>query len=198
MAVRQTRAEKKAETRERLLQAAEAIAAKQGLSRVTLDAVADGAGVTKGAIYSNFESKEDLILEVVSRMTPAMNLNTVIEGAPDVPTLLERVAAALTDVVRNSADQALLLVELDTLALRDRGMQDAIARHEPSDQDPERVRPWLEEHAAELPLPVEQWVEVVNAIGWGLTLQRMRFGPDRVPDELFRWAITRLALRPGD
>src|SRR5437773_1504987 len=66
--VRQTRAEKKADTRERLLAAAEAIAVNEGFGRITLEAVATAAGLTKGAIYSNFESKEELLIEVVVRV----------------------------------------------------------------------------------------------------------------------------------
>jgi AcrR family transcriptional regulator len=60
-----TREEKKAETRKRLLDAAAALVAKQGALATSLDAIADRAGLTKGAVYSNFESKEDLFLALL-------------------------------------------------------------------------------------------------------------------------------------
>ena len=45
-----------------LLQAAERVFASRGVDGASLEDVATEAGLTKGAIYSNFSSKGDLIL----------------------------------------------------------------------------------------------------------------------------------------
>jgi AcrR family transcriptional regulator len=49
-------------TREHLLAAAAQVFAERGFHGATLDEVARVAGFTKGAVYSNFESKDDLFL----------------------------------------------------------------------------------------------------------------------------------------
>src|SRR6266568_6891513 len=62
---RLTREEKKAQTRERLIEAAAKVFAEKGFAATSLDEVADTAGLTKGAVYSNFENKEDLVRAVL-------------------------------------------------------------------------------------------------------------------------------------
>lgn len=52
---------KRAATREKLLAAARELMAVTGLHNLSLDAIAGRAGVTKGAIYDNYESKDALI-----------------------------------------------------------------------------------------------------------------------------------------
>lgn len=62
---RTSRAEKKAATRASLLEAAAEVFAARGFQAASVDEVADAAGFTKGAVYSHFESKEDLFLAML-------------------------------------------------------------------------------------------------------------------------------------
>jgi AcrR family transcriptional regulator len=62
MAVRLTREQSAARTRERLLAAARRVFAERGFYGASLEAVAEEAGLTKGAVYSRFKSKADLFL----------------------------------------------------------------------------------------------------------------------------------------
>ncbi len=55
------------ETRERILQSAAAVFARKGFERSTLDAVAADAGMTKGAIYWHFKSKNDLFFALLDQ-----------------------------------------------------------------------------------------------------------------------------------
>ena len=57
----------KERTRERLLDAAAVVFARKGIEAASLDEVAEAAGYTKGAIYSNFASKTDLIAALMDR-----------------------------------------------------------------------------------------------------------------------------------
>lgn len=59
--MRRTKAEA-AETRASILVAAEKLFFEKGVANSTLDEIATGAGVTRGAIYWHFESKSDLFL----------------------------------------------------------------------------------------------------------------------------------------
>jgi AcrR family transcriptional regulator len=65
--MRKTRAEKRERTREDLIEAAERLFVSQGFHATSVDAVAEAAGYTKGAVYSNFAAKEDLFLAVYER-----------------------------------------------------------------------------------------------------------------------------------
>lgn len=59
----------RAEVRERLLVAGAQAFAEQGVYEARLDEIAARAGFSKGAVYSNFSSKEDLVAEVMQRQT---------------------------------------------------------------------------------------------------------------------------------
>lgn len=54
-----------ADTRERLLAAAGRVFSKQGYEHSTLDEVAIDAGLTKGAVYWHFSSKQDLFIALM-------------------------------------------------------------------------------------------------------------------------------------
>jgi AcrR family transcriptional regulator len=56
---------RRAMTREHLIEAAAVVFARDGYSGASLDDVAATAGFTKGAVYSNFKSKEDLFLALI-------------------------------------------------------------------------------------------------------------------------------------
>lgn len=56
--------EQAAETREAVLRAARKLFAEAGYSGASVAAIAEGAGVTKGALFHHFQSKEDLFLEI--------------------------------------------------------------------------------------------------------------------------------------
>jgi AcrR family transcriptional regulator len=61
---------KRAAPRERLLMAARELMAAGGLHNLSLDAIAARAGVTKGAIYDNYESKDALIVAAMASGSP--------------------------------------------------------------------------------------------------------------------------------
>lgn len=59
-----TREARKAQTRAELVGAADRLFTTNGFHATSLDAIADAAGYTKGAVYSNFATKEDLFFAV--------------------------------------------------------------------------------------------------------------------------------------
>lgn len=63
---RLTREESKARTRQELLRAAGRLFLRNGFVATSLSDIAEEAGLTKGAVYSNFESKEDLFLALLA------------------------------------------------------------------------------------------------------------------------------------
>jgi AcrR family transcriptional regulator len=67
MTVRLSRIERREKTRQDLLNAAETCFVTRGFHATSVDEVAERAGYTKGAVYSNFASKEDLFFGVYQR-----------------------------------------------------------------------------------------------------------------------------------
>jgi AcrR family transcriptional regulator len=60
-----TRKEKQARTRARLMRSAAKLFCRRGLEQASVDEIAQDAGFTKGAFYSNFKSKEELFLAML-------------------------------------------------------------------------------------------------------------------------------------
>jgi AcrR family transcriptional regulator len=65
-ATRISRSDSKARTRSGILEAAHRVFVRRGFHAATLDEIADEAGYTKGAVYSNFRNKDDLFLAVLA------------------------------------------------------------------------------------------------------------------------------------
>src|SRR3954452_24654908 len=61
---RETRAEKQARTRADLLAAATVVFARRGYHGASVEEIAEEAGYSHGAVYSNFDGKADLFLAV--------------------------------------------------------------------------------------------------------------------------------------
>jgi AcrR family transcriptional regulator len=61
-----TRGESKARTRADLIVAARRVFLERGFHAATLDEIAEEAGYTKGAVYSNFSGKDDLFLALLA------------------------------------------------------------------------------------------------------------------------------------
>ena len=62
---RRTRSESKVRTRTDLIAAARSVFLARGFHPATLDEIAEQAGYTKGAVYSNFAGKDDLFLALL-------------------------------------------------------------------------------------------------------------------------------------
>ena len=68
---RLTRAQRRQQTRARLLDAAGQVFARRGFHAATVDEVAEAAGYTKGAVYSNFANKDELFLALLDQRLAA-------------------------------------------------------------------------------------------------------------------------------
>lgn len=60
-----SRQESRALTRAKLLASARVVVAREGYEGASVDRIAEDAGFSKGAFYSNFNSKEDIVLELL-------------------------------------------------------------------------------------------------------------------------------------
>ncbi|GAA3986160.1 TetR family transcriptional regulator [Comamonas faecalis] len=75
-------------TRNRLLDAAECVFHEKGVSKASLNDIAQAAGATRGAIYWHFKDKFDLLDAVMERLRQPLTLDYLdVEPAPGVPAL---------------------------------------------------------------------------------------------------------------
>src|SRR4051812_33700118 len=64
---RLTREDSREQTTQRLLDAAQKLIARKGLDAASVENIAEAAGYSRGAFYSNFKSKDDLFIELLRR-----------------------------------------------------------------------------------------------------------------------------------
>ena len=67
-----TAVRRRAATRERLLDAARVVLAEEGIQGASVEHICEQAGFTRGAFYSNFSSKDELLLALCERESEDM------------------------------------------------------------------------------------------------------------------------------
>jgi AcrR family transcriptional regulator len=118
--VRLTRAESKARTRDLLISAAMGVFARDGYWGASVDTIAEEAGFTVGALYSNFGTKEELFLAVLERHCEleVSDLCALAEAANDRHELLRAVTERFATLTEEQREWELLWVELWLYAQR--------------------------------------------------------------------------------
>ncbi|MGH3451221.1 MAG: TetR family transcriptional regulator [Haloechinothrix sp.] len=95
------RAKRTVDVRARLVEVATELFAKHGFESTSVQSIVDAAGVTKGAMYHHFESKDDLLYEIYARVLRMQTTQLATFASADLP-LAERLHAAAADVVETS------------------------------------------------------------------------------------------------
>ncbi|MFC4145461.1 TetR/AcrR family transcriptional regulator [Micromonospora mangrovi] len=108
------RSRRREDTRQRLFVAAVELIAEQGFSATTVDDIAARAGVAKGTVYYNFESKtvlfEELLRHGIGLLTA--DFRAAVDGLPPREALAALVRAELEYIRRYRAFAQLLLSEM--------------------------------------------------------------------------------------
>ncbi|WP_346115900.1 TetR/AcrR family transcriptional regulator [Micromonospora coerulea] len=112
--MRDGRSRRREDTRQRLFVAAVELIAEQGFSATTVDDIAARAGVAKGTVYYNFESKtvlfEELLRHGIGLLTA--DFRAAVAGQPPREALAALVRAELEYIRRYRAFAQLLLSEM--------------------------------------------------------------------------------------
>lgn len=191
VAERRTREEQRAATRRRLVDAAVRVIREQGFHATSLDQIAAAAGVTKGAIYSNFESKDELVLEVAEHVSPRFDTRE----DESFRGMLDALGSYIATLEGAETDRVLLTLEFSLYAMRNQPLLDRMRA---------QYRQSAEEEALELqaklavdddsaPVPIEQYGVVLNSVVLGLVFHRLLYGEDVVTEDLCRWLLGRIA-----
>jgi AcrR family transcriptional regulator len=197
---RRTREESRQQTRERLLDAAAEVFSRLGYHGASLEAVAEAAGYTKGAVYSNFATKGELFTALLQRYTER---RVAEHGALMETVTLEELAdhagTALVQQQREQGTWDILQVEFWLAAMRDPALLALMS--EGADDLYRESGAQFERKFAEaglaLPFSGPEFARLVNALGSGLLLQ-LYLEPDVIDASLFGRAIRALAGLPAD
>ncbi|RZF27239.1 TetR/AcrR family transcriptional regulator [Paraburkholderia sp. UYCP14C] len=156
---RLTREQSKDQTRERLLDAAQATFMKKGFVAASVEDIAAAAGYTRGAFYSNFRSKTELFLELLRRDHEAMQagLHAIFESAASREEMEARVLRYYSSLHRENKC-FLLWVEAKLLAVRDGRfrLRFNAFMHEKIEQLSAYVREFSERVGTPMSMPPEQ------------------------------------------
>jgi AcrR family transcriptional regulator len=192
-----TRADRQARTREELVDAAESLFTANGFNATSVDAVADAAGYTKGAVYSNFESKEDLFFAVYERRIDR-RVAEIEATLASGETAYEGLARLITELERRHDDGWLaVFFEFWAHVLRHPELRGRFAEQHRRALEPFAAA--LERNAAErgerLPEDPMKLATARLAAQTGLQLERLT-QPDLV-DEGLSLRMLRLAMNEG-
>jgi AcrR family transcriptional regulator len=166
----------------------------------SLEAIAEDAGYSRGAVYYNFADKEELFLELLDRRCAerAADLRAVFADVDDgveattqqAQIAAQRALAAMT----GDPEWRALYMEFLAHAARDSGFRRRFSKRT------EEMRGALEDIVAERTRPIagaldmepEQLAVVIDALGTGLWAHHMLHGSRAVPADLFSKALALL------
>jgi AcrR family transcriptional regulator len=187
------------QTRRDLLDAAAHVFARRGYHGASLDDIAARAGLTKGAVYYNFSSKEELFLTLLQERVEerVREVDEVVGSGLSVVGWSHRVTRGFMRRHERDPRWTPLFFEFVAFAVRDPRLRRAFGRHFilTGRRNLRKVIDHLREETGARPeMSTENLAIAINALTNGLILERA-FAP--VPDEVFGEAVE-LLMRGAD
>jgi AcrR family transcriptional regulator len=187
---RPNREQKRQANRERILAAARSVFGNRGYQAATIEEIAEESGLSNGAIYYNFKSKEELFLALLDeRMEERLEhirrtLSSQGEADGIRGALLEEARDA-TRTLKASREWRLLLLEFVAHAARDPRFGKRLKEH--NRRLHAALVEILEHHQAATggapAMPAEQLATAVTALLNGMAIEELS-NRGAVPDEL--------------
>jgi AcrR family transcriptional regulator len=198
-----TREQSKAHTRERLLDAARSVFARGGFHGASVEEIASEAGFSTGALYSNFDGKEDLFLALMEREIAA-HAREIAEAVGARASVDERAkggARQWMTMIEREPELLLLFMEFWAYGVRDARVRPKVAARFAQVREllTRLIADGVREFDLELALPAEQLAVAIDALADGIARQKLA-DPGAVPDELMGKVLSILfagATRPA-
>lgn len=183
---RLTREQSKDQTRERLIDAARTTFVKKGYVATSVEDIASAAGYTRGAFYSNFDGKSELLIELLRRDHDRMHADyqSIMQDGGTQAEVESRVMTYYSQMFRH--DECFpLWVEAKLLASRDAKFRVRFNafRNEKLEQIAAYIRTFSEQVGTELPLPAETLALGLVSLCDGIQFFRM-CDPQQFTDEI--------------
>jgi AcrR family transcriptional regulator len=188
---RLTRKEKQAQTREQLLSAAERVFIREGFAGASAERISAEAGFTRGAFYSNFESKERLFVELLHDRIFSV-YSEMLEKQPELTgpprERLRKGVEGVRGVQEHERGRWLfqLWLELMALAARDEEFRSLAATFWSGNRAmaTQQIADSFRELGREPPIEPKHIATAMTALDIGLAVQHL-VDPDEVPLDLY-------------
>lgn len=184
--VRLTREQSRDQTRQRLLDAAQSIFLSKGFVAASVEDIAEQAGYTRGAFYSNFSSKSELFLQLLKRdhENVMADMRAIFDGGESRSQMEERVLDYYSKHFREN-DCFLLWMEGKLQAARDPDFRVGFVAclRELRAATTEYIRQFSARFGTPLPLPAEQLAVGLLALSDGMQFS-YAFDPQAVTPEM--------------
>ena len=178
----------RAQTRRRLLQAAGDVFAQRGYDRASLDDVAAAAGLTKGAVYSSFAGKDDLVYALMrERIDERLALvKEAVERQGTIGDITRDAGSGLAQLMSSQRDWHLLFIEFWARAVRDPTLHDEFVyeRRFVRGVIAQFLEAQAEQAGINLPAPADQLAVAVLALSNGIAIEHLA-DPDTVDPSTF-------------
>lgn len=177
---RLTREEKKAQTRQRLIEAATELFAVKGYEGTTVEELAEHAGYSRGAFYSNFANKEELMKVIIGEGfdsdIEALRRMETIQGTEHLAEAYQQLAEAFYGDPTN----LLWMLEFQLSAVRHPELRDAYARQHRKLRKGIRhlLTTHLDREGYREPEAYAEYADIFLVIVSGLGLLRLLYGEE--------------------
>jgi AcrR family transcriptional regulator len=196
-AKRQTRQDKRQANRVRILQAARTVFAQRGYHGATIEAIATEAGLSNGAVYYNFASKEDLFFGLLDQWrTELLNdLGGVLPGPAGAGPgqSFQQELSHVIGTLKRRREWRLLLFEFVTYAARNPAFRARFVdgRRKFKDALASALAERIAAHSLQPVAPPGQLVVLVTALVNGLAVEELT-EPDEAIGDLLAAALMAL------
>ena len=191
-----TRTDSQAQTRQRLIDAGAEVFSRRGYHGAVLDEIAEQAGYTIGAIYSNFSTKHELFLAVLEDHVGARidELARALEQASTSDAAIELSAADTVRHLRDDPTWLPLFIEYWSEAMREPAVRERFTEYqlETRRRLTELIGDWARKNDRQLPLDPDDLAVIVKALTNGIALEQMA-APGTIDDDLLMRALQLLA-----
>ena len=174
---RLTRAESQARTRSELLAAAERVFTRRGYERASITEIAEEAGYSHGAVYSNFEGKQDLFLALYEHRVAGRvaEIDATSASTQDLPDRVRANVKRWIELIREDPAPFLLRLELTLRAAHDPDLLQQLATRVGAVPlaIQRSLEAWSLDRELDLPLPADQFALALQALSLGLGLEAL-------------------------
>jgi AcrR family transcriptional regulator len=186
---RPRRGDKRERTQAALIAAAWEVIEERGFAAASLEEIARRAGMTRGAIYSNFPSRSDLLLAAVAKR--GLNIDRDFSRPGTLKEQLRRFAEGLIETLPDARGTQRWHAEFMVHIAADPALRDHIAGGFAGMFD-EMARQFRAQHGDRLAIDAHSLALAVQSLAMGFVYQRI-LSADAVPDRAVLEAFDALA-----
>lgn len=184
---RLSREEKRQETKRNILNSAQKLFARKGYEGTPIDEIAENAGYSRGAFYSNFKNKEDIMRELINGgFDSDIEQIQKLKGIQD-PDVLAGAFQAMGKEFTSHPENLLWMLEFQLSVVRHPELKDSY--REQHRKLRESIREVTEEYLAskgQRSSPaVENYADLFLMTLTGTSMLKLIYG-EELPDSLFR------------